>query len=265
MQSTNYAYVNGKFVRNSEARVSIFDPGFLYGDGCFETLRIYEGRMFRAAEHMERLSTGLKALGIEAWLSPEEMRAVCRALIQTNHVTSGVARVYQTRQSIVVTANPRVCEPEKLRAIVSRVALNPQFSCLKTANRLPYIMAQWEANCAKVNEAVMLNTAGKVVEFTRSNIFVVHRGGLWTPPLSDGPLPGITRRAVIALAQESKIAVREESFTAKLLDEAEEVFATNSLIEVSPVLTWSRQQIITKQLQTAYAELVKCELSTLRP
>ena len=265
MQSTNYAYVNGRFVPEEKASISIFDPGFLYGEGVFETMRVYNGRCFRAGEHMERLFAGMKALGIEGFLSPEETRAAVRSLIQSNNVSGGVARVYQTRQSIVVTAHARHCEWEKLRAIVSRVYLNPQFSCLKTANRLPYLMAQWEAQCAKVGEAVMLNTAGKVVEFTKSNLFVVHRGELWTPPLSDGPLPGITRRAVIALARESDIPVREEGFSAKFLDEADEVFATNSLIEVSPVVTWGHERKITTRLQNAYQEVVARELSKPGP
>ena len=260
MPSTNYAYVNGKFVPEHKAVVSIADRGFLYGDGCFETLRIYAGRMFRAFEHMERLFASLKALGIEASLSPEEIRAACLALIHSNNIRDGVARVYQTRNSIVVTAQSRVFEMEKLRAIVSRVRLNPQFSCLKTANRLPYLMAQWEANCAHVDEAVMLNAAGQVVEFAKSNLFVVKNGELITPPLVDGPLPGITREIVLVLAAAAKIPVRELSFGPELLASADEVFATNSLMEIAPVLTWGRPGKFTRRLQLLYRQFVMDEL-----
>src|SRR5438552_1558609 len=114
MHSTNYAYVNGRFVPENEATVSIFDRGFLYGDGCFETMRVYGKRIFRAAEHLSRLAAGVRVLGIEMILSAEELRAACRALIEYNKVSNGVARIYQTRQSIVVTVQSRHCEPEKM-------------------------------------------------------------------------------------------------------------------------------------------------------
>ncbi len=260
MPSKAYAYVNGKFVPESEARVSIFDRGFLYGDGCFETMRVYGGRMFRAAEHLERLFTGLRALGIEPLLSPEEFRAACRALIRYNAVREGVARIYQTRDSFTVTVQARTFAPRRLEAIIGSVRIDPGLSSHKTANRLPYILAQREAAAQEADDAVLLNTAGHVVEFTASNLFVVKDGGLVTPPLGDGPLPGITRRAVLSLAGELRIPVEERSFGPELLDGADEVFATNSLMEVAPVISWGRERKITERLQRAYRELVRQEL-----
>src|SRR5690349_4577690 len=103
MPPTNFAYVYGRFVRGDQATVSIFDRGFLYGDGCFETMRVYSGRLFRPRQHLRRLSRGLVALNIESLLSPEELHAACRALIRFNNVRDGMARIYQTRDSIVVT------------------------------------------------------------------------------------------------------------------------------------------------------------------
>jgi branched-chain amino acid aminotransferase len=265
MPSTNYAYVNGKFVAESAATVSIFDRGFLYGDGIFETIRIYRGQPFRPLEHFDRLFDGLKTLDIESPFSPAELRAVCRALIRWNNVTDGVARVYRTRDSIVVTVQARQFAARELRAIVSSVQIDALLSRHKTANRLAYLIAQREAEREGVEEAVLLDHAGAVVEFTTGNLFVVKNGEVFTPPLSDGALPGITRHAVLALAREQRLPVYELSFKPAFLEQADEVFATNSLIEIAPVTTWSRRRNVTRNLQVAYRELVAQELSTPGP
>ena len=261
MPSSNYAYVNGRFVREAEATVSIFDRGFLYGDGVFETMRVYGGRIFRAPEHMERLFAGLRALGIESVFSPEELRAVCRALAEMNGVRDGVARVYRTRDSTIVTARASSLEPRHLTAIVSTLRVDSHLSRYKTANRLPYILAQEQAAVEGAQEAVLLNSAGRVTEFATSNLFVVKDGRLFTPPLEDGPLPGITRHAVLALAAELRVPFSETGFGPEFLETADEVFATNSLIEIAPVTNWGQTQQLTRQLQKAYRALVREELS----
>ena len=260
MPSTNYAYVNGRFVPDHKAVVNIADRGFLYGDGCFETLRIYNGQLFRFPEHLVRLGAGLDALGIEAWLSPAELRAACRALMRFNDVAQGVARIYQSRDSIVVTVQAREFPGRELHAIVSTIRLDGRLSQFKTANRLPYLLAQHEAERAKVNDAVLLNTAGQVAEFTASNLFLVKNGVVLTPPLTDGPLPGITREVVLVLAATAKFPVRELSFGPELLATADEVFATNSLMEIAPVLTWGRPSRVTRRLQALYRQAVRDEL-----
>ena len=149
MQSTNYAYVNGRFVPENEATVSIFDRGFLYGDGVFETMRVYGGKLFRTNQHLGRLFSSLDKLGIGTVLNPEELRAACLTLIRQNNLGDGIARLYQTRDSIVVTAQPHRFEPRELRAIVSTIRVDGQLSRHKTANRLPYILAQREAHLAQ--------------------------------------------------------------------------------------------------------------------
>jgi branched-subunit amino acid aminotransferase/4-amino-4-deoxychorismate lyase len=260
MPSTNYAYVSGRVVPEREARVSIFDRGFLYGEGVFETMRVYGGRMFRALEHFDRMFDGLNALGIESPFSPEELLAVCRALVRYNNVGNGVARVYLTRDSIVCTVQPQTFPPRELRAIVSRMRVDASLSRYKTANRLPYILAQREAMCEGVDEAVLLNAAGQVAEFAASNLFAVKDGSVFTPPLDDGPLPGITRRAVMTVAAAKGIPLHEKSFGVEFLETADEVFATNSLMEIAPVTTWSRVREITSRLQEAYREVVREEL-----
>jgi branched-chain amino acid aminotransferase len=226
---------------------------------------VYSGRIFRAAEHLERLFAGLRALGIEALLSSEEFRAACRALSRYNTLRDGVARIYQTRDSFTVTVQARAFALRDLEAIFSRVRLDKQLSVYKTANRLPYILAQREASQQEVDDAVLTNVAGNVVEFTASNLFAVKNAELLTPPVSDGPLPGITRRAVLLLAAEAGIQVREKSFGPEFLETADEVFATNSLIEIAPVISWGRERKVTTRLQQAYRDLVKRELNTLAP
>ena len=264
MPSTNYAYVNGKFVPEPKAVVSIRDRGFLYGDGCFETLRMYTGQLFRFPEHLVRLGAGLAELGIEMWLSPAELRAACQALRKLNEVRDGVARIYQSRDSIVVTVQPRDFPTHELHAIVSTIRLDGRLSQFKTANRLPYILAQREAERAEVNDAVLLNSMGQVAEFTASNLFVAKNGILLTPPLADGPLPGITRQVVLELAVAAKLPVREFSFGPDFLATADEVFATNSLMEIAPVLTWGRPGRITRRLQSLFRQAVCIAIHDLR-
>ena len=260
MQSSSYAFVNGRFVPEAQASVSIFDRGFLYGDGVFETMRVYGGRLFRPVEHMERLFAGLQVLGIESVFSPEEFRAVCRSLAEMNMVPDGAARVYRTRDSTVVTVRPHPLAPRNLTAIVSTVRVDSHLSRHKTANRLPYILAQQEAATEGADEAVLLNSAGRVVEFAASNIFVVKDGGLFTPPLADGPLAGITRHAVLTLAASLHIPLSEAGFGPEFLETADEVFATNSLMEIAPVTNWGQSQDVTRQLLDAYRALVREEL-----
>ena len=260
MPSTNYAYVNGRFVPEAKACVSIFDRGFLYGDGVFETMRVYGGRFFRPLAHMDRLAHGLRGLGIESVFTAEELRAICRALIERNAVRDGLARVYVTPDSVVVTCRPQPFTPRSLTAIITGFRVDPQLSRYKTANRLPYILAQHEAMRAGADEAALLNHAGHVVEFAASNIFAVKDGEVITPPLADGALPGITRHAVLELAGELRIPAREQSFAPAFLESADEVFATNSRIEITPVTSWGCTHEITKRLQGRFQQLVQEEL-----
>ena len=143
---------------------------------------------------------------------------------------------------------------------MSTICVDSCFSRHKTANRLPYILAQQQASDEGADEAVLLSPAGRVVEFSASNLFVVKDGSIYTPPLEDGPLPGITRHAVLALAAELGIPARETGFGPEFLETADEVFATNSLIELAPVTNWGRSHNVTRQLQEAYRGLVQEEL-----
>ena len=179
---------------------------------------------------------------------------MCRVLTEKNDVVEGVARVYRTCDSTIVTVRPSSLEPRDLTAIVSTVRIDSTLSQYKTANRLPYILAQEQAAIEGAKEAVLLNAAGRVVEFATGNLFVVRDGHLFTPPLDDGPLPGVTRHAVLTLARELQIPTNETGFSPEFLETADEVFATNSLIEIAPVTNWGRTQKVTHRLREAYRD-----------
>ncbi len=283
MQSTNYAYVNGRFVPENEAVVSIFDRGFLYGDGVFETMRVYGGKIFRLEPHLARLADGLAKIKIEPPLSNEEIRAVCMLLVERNRVLEGLVRVYvtsgrlegvqatfdQRSASLVIVAIASEPTTLEFRAIVSTFRVDGTISRLKTANRLPYLLAREQARGVGAHEAILLNHAGRVVEFSTSNIFVVKRGELFTPPLEDGPLPGITRDIVLMLAGQQRTTVYELSIAPEFLKDADEIFATNSLLEVVPVTMLANRvlpsRVVGLGMRRAYQKFVREELSTPAP
>jgi branched-subunit amino acid aminotransferase/4-amino-4-deoxychorismate lyase len=256
--------VNGRFVPENQAVVSIADRGFLHGYGVFETMRVYGGKLFRASDHLARLASGMHHVGIVTFLTGSEIRAVCDVLIHRNAVTSGVARVYATRDSLVATVQARVFEVKPRTAVFSSIMLDPTVSRFKTANRLPYILAQREADQAMADDAVLFNAAGNAVEFTTSNLFMLRDGTIITPPLTDGPLPGITRAVVTDLVRSMNIELRVESIRKDRLLEADELFATNSLMEIVPVTRLARHEMGTGtagRLLEAYRRIVRDELS----
>ncbi|HVM60363.1 MAG TPA: aminotransferase class IV, partial [Verrucomicrobiae bacterium] len=251
MQSTNYAYVNGRFVPETEATVSIFDRGFLYGDGVFETMRVYDGKIFRLYNHLQRLLAGLKALHIGQQITQEDLRAPLLELIERNKVKGGMARIYVAgginrrgvkgrtpgEPTLVATTQELPARSGDLRALISSIRLDAtsKLAGIKSANRLPYVLAQDEAELKGFTDAVLLNGAGRVVELTTSNVFVIKNGELFTPPLSDGPLPGVTRAAVLMIAARLGVTTSEMSFGTEMFSQADDVFATNSLIEIESV------------------------------
>jgi branched-chain amino acid aminotransferase len=283
MPSTNYAYVNGRFMPEAEATVSIFDRGFLYGDGVFETMRVYRGKVFRLHAHLERLSHGLRELVITCPDTTEGFQAICTELIDRNGIEEGVARIYVTRgrseiglaaeplrsATVIVTVRNREFQmnPPGLYVVTAaaRIDTTSPLSRLKTANRLPHVMARRAASAVDADEAVLVNTEGKVVEFTASNLFVVKSDELTTPPLTDGPLPGITRQITLMLAAQLGVPASERSFEREFLDEVDAIFATNSLIEIEYVSHLGNRSLqphpfLWKKLLMAYRQLVREEL-----
>ncbi|MCD6288110.1 MAG: aminotransferase class IV [Candidatus Hydrogenedentes bacterium] len=274
-------YLNGNIVERDEARVSVFDRGFMYGDGVFETLRSYNGRPFRSPFHWRRLFRGLGMLGIPAPLSIDEMDAAVSSIIEANAVTDGVVRVEitrgpssrgpgtpaETKPTVVITCSAYSPVPESVYEqgvgiAISRVRRVPDIcipSEIKSANYLNCILARRDAESAGDYEAVMLDLRGNLSECAASNIFLVSNDMLITPPLSNDVLPGVTRELVMELAGARDVAVKEKACTTSDLRCADEVFLTNSVIEVMPVRTVEGAPVgaecpgrITRKIRDAY-------------
>ena len=282
MPSINYAYVNGRFVPEAEATVSIFDRGFLYGDGVFDTMRVYGGKIFRLSEHVNRLVTSIDLLGIDLEETSQHLQGVCEETVTRNKVVNGMTRVFVTRglsnvglsgksgarPTIVAVAQERAFSTSAapLQVIVADTRLDghSRLVRVKSANRLPYVLAKLEAERRGADDAILMNEAGHAVELTASNLFLYQEGKLITPPLIDGALPGITRSLVLMLAAQTGIDAQESSLTLDMTRHAEEAFATNSLFEISPIASIDNRLLdgrrITARLQEAFREHVRDEL-----
>ena len=282
MPSTNYAYVNGRFVPEAEATVSIFDRGFLYGDGVFETMRVYGRKVFRLLEHVNRLVAGVDLLGIDLEETAQHLQGVCEEIVTRNKVINGMTRLCVTRglsniglsgrsvarPTIVAVAQERTFSTDAapLGVVIAdtRVDARSRLTRVKSANRLPYVLAKLEAERRGADDAILLNAAEHAVELTASNLFVHQEGRLVTPPLTDGALPGITRSLILMLAAQTGIDAEEASLTLEMTRRAEEAFATNSLFEISPIAAIENQRLtgrrITGRLQDAFREYVHDEL-----
>ena len=288
--------LNGTFVPKEQATVSVYDHAYLYGDGVFEGIRAYHGRVFRLEEHMERLFRSAKAIYLEIPHSPAEIGEMVLETCRRNSLESGYIRVVVSRgpgdlgidpknchgkPTVVVIADKLTMYPpamyERGMAVIttatrrnSPAALDPN---IKSLNYLNNILAKIEVNRAAkaggdvpIGEGLMLNLEGYVAEATGDNIFVVHAGTLLTPPTYVGILEGITRNAVIQLAQEQGIPFAERVFTLTTVYGADEVFLTGTGAEVIPVVRVDDRQVgngmpgpITQTLIRAFHELVATE------
>ncbi len=251
-------YLNGRFVPQEEAVVSVFDHGLLYGDGVFEGIRAYHGRVFRLREHVDRLYESAKSIALDIPLSRKEMQEVVLETLRRNRLHDGYVRLVVSRGVGDLGLDPRKCSKPTIFCIAASIqlypeeyyerglevitvatrrnvaeALNPR---IKSLNYLNNILAKIEANLAGVPEAIMLNNEGYVAEATGDNVFIVKNGSLVTPPPYAGLLEGITRNAVIELARARAIPVHETLFTRHDLYVADECFLTGTAAEVIPVV-----------------------------
>ena len=246
-------WLNGEFVTRETATVSAFDRSFLYGDGLFETIRAYGAVPFKLAEHLGRLGASAEALGIVA---PHGLADAVAGLIEKNGLSDAYVRITVSRgihagalasdepvaPTALIEAKPLHPYPAELyeRGATLTVSSLSHDSASplrrhKTTSYLASILAKREAKERGADEALLLDPAGDVAEGATSNVFCVRGGELLTPPLDLNILPGITRAAVIGLAREAGVTVREERFGLAALASANEVFLTNSLMEVMPV------------------------------
>ena len=271
-------YIDGKFCDEKAAKISVFDHGLLYGDGVFEGIRAYHGRVFRLKEHVDRLFCSAKAILLTL---PMAHDAICRAVVDTcrkNKLNDGYIRLVVTRGVGTLGLNPNRCKKPSVIIIAGKIqlyppelyqngmeiitvptvrnlhsALNP---AIKSLNYLNNIMAKIEANNAGCEEAIMLNAEGFVSECTGDNIFIVKEGRLMTPPLSAGALYGITRRVVMELAAKAQLNVSEPNLTRYDLFNADECFVTGTGAELVPIVKVDGRVIGTGKPGRVTADLV---------
>ena len=281
----NLVYLNGSLVLAAEARIAVLDYGFLYGYGLFETMRAYEGRVFRLDRHLERLARSAETLGIavDTLTLPDAITETLAA----NHLSSARVRLTVSagegspipdlescaRPTVLIVATGYLALPEETyrrgyRAVTASMRRNHRspLAGIKSLNFTENLLARQEAKRAGVAEAILLNDRDYVAEASMSNLFVVSAGVLRTPPLSAGILPGITREVVIEVAERLGITVVEDDITPEELREADEAFLTNSAIEIMPLTTLDGHTIgsgqagpVTQKLRAAYRDLVRSE------
>src|SRR2546422_2108624 len=224
-------YIDGKFYAEGDAKVSVFDHGLLYGDGIFEGIRFYDGRVFRLEEHLARLWDSAHSICLEVPMSRREMTEALVETIRKNDLRDGYIRLIVTRGVGNLGLNPEQCKRPSVIIIATAIALySPELyqrgltvvTCatrrtspgalnpaVKSLNYLNNVMARIEANLAEADEALMLNDQGCIAECTADNIFVIKRGEIFTPPITAGALRGITRSVVFDIAAELGIKISE--------------------------------------------------------
>jgi branched-chain amino acid aminotransferase len=251
-------YIDGQFLPESEAKVSVFDHGLLYGDGVFEGIRFYNGRVFRLEEHHDRLWDSARSICLEIPMSKEEMTEALLETIRQNDMRDGYIRQIVTRGVGNLGLNPVQCKRPSVIIIAAPIALYPEeayrsgltiVTCatrragaavlnpaVKSLNYLNNVMARIEANLAGADEALMLNDAGNVAECTADNVFIIKKGQIFTPPISAGALRGITRAVVFEIAAELGIKITETDITRHDVFVADECLLTGTAAEVIPVI-----------------------------
>jgi branched-chain amino acid aminotransferase len=289
-------YLNGQLVPRSEARVSPFDHGFLYGYGLFETMRAYDGQIFRLDRHLTRLRRSAEILGLahnviarqssqgSEGTARQSLEAACLETLAANKLKDARVRLTVTPGEGDMTPDPGTCSgltvlitarnliplpPEKyelgFKAVLSSVRRNSQspLSRLKSTCYLDNVLARMEAKAAGCDEAILLNEWGLLAEGSTSNIFLVNEGMLVTPSLQSGVLAGITREAVLEIAQALNVRREEREVELRELMNADEAFITNSILEIVPVTWFDGKPIstgkpgqLTKKLMAAYGRLI---------
>jgi len=281
-------YIDGNFYPESEAKVSVFDHGLLYGDGVFEGIRFYNGKVFRLEEHIGRLYKSAAAI---CMVIPLDRKALTDALLETvrrNELRDGYIRLVVTRGKGNLGLSPEHCPKPTVIIIAAKITLYPAESyekglkvvtcstrriahgalspMVKSLNYLNNIMAKIEATHAGAGEGLMLNEQGLVAECTGDNIFLVSEGRLFTPPISSGALAGITRAVAIAIALELGLEVTEPQMTRYDIYTADECFLTGTAAEIIPAVEFDKRPIgdgkpgpVTRRMIERFRELTQTE------
>jgi len=287
MSEELWVYIDGKYYPKSEAKISVYDHGFLYGDGVFEGIRAYNGIVFKLDEHLERLYNSAKAIALEIPLTKEELKKAIIETLKKNGLRDGYIRLVISRGIGDLGLDPRKCPKPSIVIItepllqlhkkdvrekgisthISWVRRDPVDATsheVKSLNYLNSILARIEANNAGADEGICLDTRGFISEGTGENIFIVKNGELYTPPSTAGALKGITRGVVIKLASNLGYKVIERDITINDLFSADEVFLTGTAAEIAPVTEVNKRIIgdgkpgpITKALMENFYKLVR--------
>jgi branched-chain amino acid aminotransferase len=278
-------YINGKLFDKADAKISVFDHGLLYGDGVFEGIRVYGGKVFRLREHIDRLCDGARAIWLEMPMSREQLIEATLNTVQASGKRDGYIRLIVTRGEGSLGLDPRGTKPQVIiivddiklypaelydnglaiiTAATPRIAPNALNPRIKSLNYLNNILAKIEGLQAGCHEALMLNHKGEVAECTGDNIFVVKRGVLKTPPVDAGILEGVTRSIVLELARAADLPAQETTLTRHDIYTADECFLTGTAAEVVPVVKCDGRSIgtgkpgpITRQLRERFLQLVR--------
>ncbi len=256
--SEQIVYINGEFVPKSKAFVSVFDHGFLYGDGVFEGIRAYNGYIFKLKEHIDRLYASAHSIMLKIPMTKEELSKAVVETLKKNSLKDAYVRLVVTRGEGDLGLDPRKCKKSSVIIIAGSITLLPKEVCergiktiiswvrrdpvdatsheVKSLNYLNSILAKLEANNCNADEAILLTPDGYVCEGTAENIFIVKNGEIFTPPTYTGALPGITRQVVIEISEKNGLRGRERLITAYELFNADEMFFTGTGAEIIPVV-----------------------------
>ena len=277
-------YIDGQFYDKENAKISVFDHGLLYGDGVFEGIRFYNGRVFRLEEHIDRLFDSARAIALNIGMDKSAVIEATLETIRQNNLQDGYIRLVVTRGVGDLGLNPMLCPKASIFVIASKItlysadkyengldvvtcatrriphgALSPM---VKSLNYLNNVMAKIEAQHAGAGEGLMLNEQGFVSECTGDNIFIIKNGVITTPPISSGALAGVTRSVVFDLAAEFSIPIHEPMMTRYDIFTADECFLTGTAAEIIPAVKLDTRLIgdgkpgpITRRLITRFREL----------
>ncbi|MDO8527911.1 MAG: aminotransferase class IV [Deltaproteobacteria bacterium] len=262
------AWLNNRLIDEEEATVSIFDRSYLYGEGVFETLRVYESRPAFFSLHYKRLKKNCRRLGIPLPLSEKKLETTVLRLLKANHLKETVVRITLSTTNISIFCRPIHIDPKLFQRGVKVLPLkslcndSPAVAGIKSTSYLTKMLARAEGDHAGAHDALLKNSRGHWVEGSRTNFFIIVKGVVITPPQSDGLLKGITREVVLKILKQKKIKHREAHITDSLLKKADEIFLTGSTSEVLPVREiiglWKKQiqkKTLTFQIRKYYLTL----------
>lgn len=293
MSTSRTIWLDGELVDEANAKISVFDHGLLYGDGIFEGIRIYNARIFHLDQHIDRLLLSAKAILLKMPWTHEQIRQATIDTVNANHLSDGYIRLVITRGVGGLGLDPNRCPKPSMFIIASDIQLYPEefyqnglklITCatrrptpaslspqVKSLNYLNNVMAKIECLQAGAMEGIMLNEQGYVAECTGDNVFIIKNGVVYSPPISDGALDGITRQVIFEIARDNAIQIIEKSLTRYDIFTADEAFLTGTAAEVIPFVELDQRPIgsgapgeITKKIIAIYRDIVRSQGTPLK-